>query len=69
MVALGILNSLDNSITPGALGANALDSTLAFIAAEYFVTCLILNFRSAHDLIYVRGDNFPETGGLKYLEN
>lgn len=63
IVALGILNSLDNSITPGALGVNALDSKLAFIAAENFVTFLILNSSASHDLNYVRGDNFPETGG------
>ncbi len=47
MVALGILNSLANSITPGALGASALVNTLAFIASEYFVTCLIRNSSSA----------------------
>ena len=43
IVDIGILNTLANSITLGALGANALVNTLDLIASVYFVTSLIRN--------------------------
>src|SRR6478736_3185498 len=69
IVEYGILNSLDNFNTFGALDNSILLNTVDLIASVYLLTVLIFISLAPNQIIFIRGDNFPDSGGESFKKS